>query len=148
MFCLSKGLGAPVGSMLCGSRAFIHEARRVRKMLGGGMRQVGILAAAGVYALEHNIERLAEDHQNARLLALGLAHAPGVTLDTLEPPTNMVYLTTKAPARAFVDALASHNVLCLPTASHRIRLVTHLDVDAEGIGRAITAICGVGSTLA
>jgi threonine aldolase len=143
-FCLSKGLGCPVGSVLCGTREFIAKARRVRKMLGGGMRQAGILAAAGLYALEHHIERLAEDHAHARRLAQGLADAPGVTLDTLEPPTNMVYLTTKAPARAFVDALAAKQVLCLPTAPNRIRLVTHLDVDAEDIERAISAICEVG----
>lgn len=88
MFCLSKGLGCPVGSVLCGSRAFIAEARRVRKALGGGMRQAGILAAAGLYALEHHVDRLAEDHLHARLLAEGLAQVPG--LSVVPPETNIV----------------------------------------------------------
>ncbi|HZO90779.1 MAG TPA: low-specificity L-threonine aldolase [Chthonomonadaceae bacterium] len=148
-FCLSKGLGCPVGSVLCGTQDFIARARRVRKMLGGGMRQAGILAAAGLYALEHHIDRLAEDHRHARRLAQGIAHAPGITLDTVDVPTNMVYMTTQAPARAFADRLASeHKVLGIPTAANRIRLVTHLDVDAEDIERAIAAICDVGSRMA
>ena len=147
-FCLSKGLGCPVGSVLCGSQAFIAQARRVRKMLGGGMRQAGILAAAGLYALEHNIDRLAEDHRNARRLAEGIAHAPGITLDTVDVPTNMIYFNTQALAQTFADRLAAdYKVICDPTASHRIRLVTHLDVDAEDIERAITALCSTANTL-
>jgi threonine aldolase len=143
-FCLSKGLGCPVGSVLCGTRDFIDRARRVRKMLGGGMRQAGMLAAAGLYALEHHIDRLAGDHKNARRLAQGLAHVSGITLDTVDVPTNMVYFTTGEPADAFANALAArHKVLCLPSASHRIRMVTHLDVDAEDIERAVEAVCDV-----
>ena len=97
-FCLSKGLGCPVGSVLCGTQEFIERARRVRKMLGGGMRQAGILAAAGLYALDNNIERLADDHSNARRLAQGMQICPASRLDTLDVPTNMVYFTTAAPA--------------------------------------------------
>lgn len=140
-FCLSKGLGCPVGSVLCGSRAFILKARRVRKMLGGGMRQAGILAAAGIYALEHHVERLADDHRRARLLAQGISGVAGLSLDAAEPPTNMVYFDTSRPAEEFVDLLSSmHNVLSHATASHRIRLVTHLDVDDEDVDRAVDAI--------
>ncbi len=147
-FCLSKGLGCPVGSVLCGTKEFITRARRARKMLGGGMRQAGILAAAGIYALEHHIERLAEDHANARRLAQGLSYSRHITLDTVETPTNMVYLTTQVPARAFADKLASdHSVLCVTTASHRIRLVTHLDIHPDDIETAITAICDTAGRL-
>ena len=92
-FCLSKGLGCPVGSVLCGTTEFIAKARRVRKMLGGGMRQAGVLAAAGLYALENHIERLADDHKLARNLAEGIKDAPGLKLDTVFTPTNMVYIT-------------------------------------------------------
>jgi threonine aldolase len=141
-FCLSKGLGAPVGSVLCGSAEFIDRARRVRKMLGGGMRQAGILAAGGLYALEHHVERLADDHTRAKRLAQGIAHASGITLDTIEPPTNMVYFNTRVPAREFQELLAEkHRVLCGSTASHRIRMVTHLDIDDADIDRAIQAVC-------
>ena len=143
-FCLSKGLGCPVGSVLCGTREFIDKARRVRKMLGGGMRQAGILAAAGLYALDNNIERLAEDHKKARRLAQGMQDLPGITPDTLEPPTNMVYFTTTAPASQVKQLLEErHKILCNPTSPHRIRWVTHLDVDAEDIERALDAICDI-----
>lgn len=147
-FCLSKGLGCPVGSLLCGSQEFIARARRVRKMLGGGLRQAGILAAAGLYALENHVARLADDHRNARALAQGIAEAPGVQVDTVEVPTNMVYFNTAAPAQLFKERLeADHRVLCNPTASHRIRFVTHLDVDPEDIARAVDAVHAVGHTL-
>ena len=139
-FCLSKGLGCPVGSVLCGTREFIDKARRVRKMLGGGMRQSGILAAAGLYALDHHVERLADDHANARTLAQGIADSPGIVVDTLQPPTNMVYLTTYTPASDFAAKLAEQGVLCNPTSAHRIRFVTHLDTDAVGINYAVSAI--------
>lgn len=139
-FCLSKGLGCPVGSVLCGPWEFIERARRVRKMLGGGMRQAGILAAAGLYALSHNVERLAEDHARARKLANGIGSVPGVTLDDAEPPTNMVYFQTAAPSERIVEALKARHVLCNATAPHRIRMVTHLDVDDDDIDRAVTAI--------
>jgi len=139
-FCLSKGLGCPVGSVLCGTHTFIDRARRFRKMLGGGIRQAGILAAAGIYALENHIERLAEDHRHARQLAAGLADAPGITLETPEPPTNMVYFRTQRPAAQVAEALAAHDVLCGVTAPHRIRMVTHLDIDQEDIDRTIAIL--------
>lgn len=143
-FCLSKGLGCPVGSVLCGTKDFVLRARRVRKMLGGGMRQAGILAAAGLYALEHNIDRLADDHANAIRLAVAIVDAPGVIPDPFAPPTNMVYFNTEGPAQPFVDALTARGVLSNATAKHRIRMVTHLDVDEEDVDRAAEAIRAVG----
>jgi threonine aldolase len=140
-FCLSKGLGCPVGSVLCGTAEFISKARRVRKMLGGGMRQVGVLAAAGIYALEHNVARLADDHANARRLAQGLADVPGIALETTDVPTNMVYFMTPESASEFVAALAEQQgVRCVAMGPHRVRMVTHLDVNADDIERAIVAI--------
>lgn len=133
--CLSKGLGAPAGTVLVGHRDLIARARRIRKMLGGTMRQVGILAAAGIYALEHNIERLAEDHANAEHLAQGLA-ASGLQVDGVQ--TNMVF--GNIPQTSVVDLqqhLQKHGVLAL--VSPRLRLVTHLDVDAAAIDRAVSA---------
>ncbi len=124
--CLSKGLGAPAGTMLLGSKDFIARAKRARKILGGVMRQAGILAAAGLYALEHNVERLAEDHANAERLAKGIG-APA-------PQSNMVFIDS---APGLVEHLAKHGVIVLPGA--RLRLVTHLDVDAAGIERAVAA---------
>lgn len=145
-FCLSKGLGCPAGSLLCGPKDFILKSRRIRKMLGGGMRQAGMLAAAGLYALENNVDRLAEDHERARHLAVGIARASEIMLDTVDVPTNMVYFRTKIPASAFVDALKTkYSVLCNATSAHRIRLVTHLDINDEHIERAIEAICDIGS---
>lgn len=147
-FCLSKGLGCPVGSVLCGTTEFIGKARRVRKMLGGGMRQAGILAAAGLYALEHHIERLAEDHANARALAQGLVHVPNIGLETAEPPTNMVYFTTPVSAANFAERLADqHGVLSTPMGLHRLRMVTHLDVNREDIERAILGVHSTASHL-
>jgi threonine aldolase len=135
-FCLSKGLGCPVGSVLCGSAEFIEKARRVRKMLGGGMRQAGVLAAAGLYALEHHIRRLAEDHANATRLAQGIADISGIMPDTPTPPTNMVYITTQEPAETVVARLKERGVLCNATAANRIRFVAHLDVSAADIDYA------------
>ncbi len=134
--CLSKALGAPIGSLICGPRDFIKRARRVRKMLGGGMRQVGLLAAAGLYALERNVERLAEDHQRARQLWQGLNV---LGWDAEEPPeTNMVYV--RAPeAYALQDRLAQRGLLAVAVAPDRLRMVTHLDVDDQGVERAIAA---------
>ena len=124
--CLSKGLGAPAGTMLLGSRDLIARAKRARKMLGGVMRQAGVLAAAGLYALEHNVERLAEDHANAERLAKGIGAAA--------PSSNMVFYESKP---GLPEHLAKHGVIVLPGA--RLRLVTHLDVDHAGIDRAIAA---------
>jgi threonine aldolase len=136
-FCLSKGLGCPVGSLLCGTREFVERARRVRKMFGGGMRQAGVLAACGIIALESHIDRLAEDHQNARTLAAGITGLPGINVDAESVQTNMVYFDTTMPAAELSARLKDEKLLCLPTAPHRIRLVTHLDVNGEAIERAI-----------
>ncbi|WP_206956421.1 low-specificity L-threonine aldolase [Trinickia acidisoli] len=136
--CLSKGLGAPVGSVLVGAKAAIARARRWRKMLGGGMRQAGILAAAGLYALEHNVERLAEDHANARTLAQGLAKLPGLTVT--QPDTNIVFVDVEASrAPAFAAHLAEHGIGVVSTyGSTRQRWVTHLDVDAQAVSDALS----------
>ena len=135
--CLSKGLGAPAGTLLLGSEAVIARARRARKILGGAMRQAGVIAAAGLYALEHNVARLAEDHENAERLADGLSGIAGLEVEP--PQTNMVFARI-APERA--AALAEHlrreEVLVLPGA--RLRLATHLDVDRSGIERAVRAV--------
>ena len=140
-FCLSKGLGAPVGSLLCGSRNFIAEARRVRKMLGGGMRQAGIIAAAGIYALSHNIERLAEDHQNAKLIAHALAATKWAALDPNDVVTNILYFRTPGRKAAEVlKALARQGILCWDTAADQIRFVTHLDVSAQEAREIVTIV--------
>ena len=131
--CLSKGLGAPVGTLLLGSRPFIAAATRTRKILGGGMRQAGVLAAAGVYALDHNVSRLTIDHQNAERLAQGLSRH-GFEADQY---TNMVFVNIDEDPAALAVGLEREGVLVLP--GHRMRLVTHLDVDAEGIDRAVRA---------
>jgi threonine aldolase len=131
--CLSKGLGAPVGSVLLGSKAFIENAKRWRKMLGGGMRQAGILAAAGLYALEHNVARLAEDHAHAAALADGM-RALGLAVST--PQTNIVYVDVPAERCAALQAaLEARQVRTSITP--KTRLVTHLDVDAAGIERTL-----------
>jgi threonine aldolase len=132
--CFSKGLGAPVGSALCGPKELIARAHRVRKMLGGGMRQAGLLAAAVQHALDHHIDRLAEDHANARRLAEGLQGLPGVQCEM--PQTNIVFVDV-APDRAHgvVDRARAQGVLC--TGLYRLRLVTHLDVSRPDVDRAI-----------
>jgi threonine aldolase len=127
--CLSKGLGAPVGSVLVSSAERIGIARLWRKRLGGGMRQAGVLAAAGLYALDHHVERLAEDHEHARLLAKRL----GVDESTVE--TNMVVLDD-VPAPMLAEGAKAHGVLVSQVSARRVRLVTHLDVDRAGIERA------------
>jgi threonine aldolase len=138
--CFSKGLGAPVGSALCGSRDFIARARRVRKMAGGAMRQAGVLAAAASYALEHHVDRLAEDHALAQRLASGLAGIAGLAVEA--PQTNIVFVDLTGEARqrseGLLRHLAEHGVLA--TGLYRLRFATHLDVDAEGIDRAVAAI--------
>jgi len=138
--CFSKGLGCPVGSILAGPRDFIERARRWRKVFGGGMRQAGILAAAAVYALQHNVERLAEDHANARLLAQGLAEIDTLDLDPGEVETNMVFFgcsRTGMTASALKQAMANAGVLMYDTAPYRIRLVTHLDVSRQQVLDAV-----------
>jgi len=138
--CFSKGLGAPVGSALCGSRDFIARARRVRKMAGGAMRQAGMLAAAASYALDHHVERLAEDHALAQRLAQGLAGIDGLQVEA--PQTNIMFVDLNGPAREQSEALLKHLAEqgVLATGLYRLRFATHLDVDAAGIDRAIAAI--------
>lgn len=141
--CFSKGLGAPVGSAVAGHRTVIGRIARIRKMLGGAMRQSGILAAAALYALENNIARLAEDHRNARLLAEGLAGVRGLHVDPQSIETNIVYVDV-APevgtAASLCDRLRASGVWVLPTAAQRFRAVTHLDVSREQIVRAVELI--------
>ena len=140
--CLSKGLGAPVGSVLVGSRGLIREARRWRKVLGGGMRQAGVLAAAGLYALEHHVARLAEDHLNAQALAEGLRGVAGLEVEL--PETNIVWVNVAAPlSDRLVPALAQKGVLA--TGTTRVRFVTHLDVTAADIGKAISTVRAIAS---
>jgi len=141
--CLAKGLGAPIGSVLSGTRDFIAKARRTRKMFGGGMRQVGILAAAGIYALEHNIPRLAEDHANARELAEELNRMPALTVNLKAAQTNIIAVEidpAKMTVPDFVSRLAAKGVLCIPFGPTRVRFVTHLDVTAEDCRRAAAAV--------
>ncbi len=137
--CLSKGLGAPVGSVLCGTRELIGKARRWRKVVGGGMRQAGLLAAAGIYALEHNVERLARDHENARLLAEGLAQIQSVRVAPGGAQTNMVYVAVE-PQRSLKlrDYLKDCGILI--SGQGTIRLVTHLDVERADIDRFVGTV--------
>ncbi|MFN8643771.1 MAG: low-specificity L-threonine aldolase [Candidatus Binatia bacterium] len=136
-FCLSKGLGAPVGSLVCGSAELVDRVHRIRKMLGGGMRQAGILAAAGLHALAHHVERLADDHRNARRFAHGL-RALGLTV-TPEPETNIVLFGGRDVGRLW-QALRERQVLVNPVDAQTLRAVTHLDVTAEDIEDALGRI--------
>lgn len=138
-FCLSKGLGAPVGSVLCGDAPFVARARKMRKMLGGGMRQAGIIAAAGVYALEHMVDRLAEDHENARALARGLADLPMVDLDPATVDTNIV-ISDVADSTGFLRALKREGVLCTSPGHGRVRMVTHVGIERAHIDDALERI--------
>ena len=137
--CLSKGLGAPVGSLLLADESLLARARRARKVFGGGMRQAGIVAAAGLYALEHNVERVADDHRRARVLGERLAAVPGLTVDLFRVQTNMVYAGTRdsgLPAADLVARLAERGVLALDDSPWSIRFVTHLDVDDADVEEA------------
>jgi threonine aldolase len=143
MFCLSKGLGAPVGSMIVGSREFIEKGRVCRKMFGGGMRQAGVLAAAGRVALEESPKRLAVDHQNARRLADEIAELPGLAIDPHKVATNIVIFDcrgTGMDAVAFCEALKPQGIWALDTAPYSVRFVTHCDVDARGIERTLQVL--------
>ncbi len=136
--CLSKGLGAPVGSLLCGDNALIKEARRWRKMVGGGMRQAGIVAAAGIFALEHNIQRLEQDHANGALLAQGLGAIEEIDVDYRSAQTNMVFITMeKKDAAALPGYLREKNILI--HGGERVRLVTHLDIPYEAVQEVVMA---------
>jgi threonine aldolase len=138
--CLSKGLGAPVGSVLCGSAEFLRRAHRVRKMAGGGMRQSGLLAAAGIHALDHHVARLADDHALARRLAEGLSGIPGVVVEP--PQTNILFVDlvgdAKARSKELLPYLAARGILA--TGLYRLRFVTHLDVDAAGIDHTLAVM--------
>ncbi len=139
--CLSKGLGAPVGSLLLGNHAFIKQARRTRKLFGGGMRQAGFLAAAGIYALENNIKRLAEDHEHATLIAASLAKKDFIG-EILPVETNIVIFEVKGKftAASFAAYLKEKNILCIPISATQVRMVTHLDVTPVMIERLIEVV--------
>lgn len=141
--CFSKGLGAPVGSTVAGSAETIRRVHRFRKMFGGGMRQAGIIAAGALYALEHNITRLADDHANAKLLAEALALMPGISIDPATVETNIVFFDVNAANRTaqnLCEALRQKGVWMLPLGSQRVRAVTHLDVSRDDIERAIAVL--------
>ncbi|MCC6696412.1 MAG: aminotransferase class I/II-fold pyridoxal phosphate-dependent enzyme [Candidatus Hydrogenedentes bacterium] len=144
-FCFSKGLGAPAGSVLVGDRATIDRAHRYRKMLGGGMRQAGVLAAAALYALDHHIERLAEDHLRASRFRESLKDIPQVEFP-LPSPTNIVFLDVP-DALAYVGHCAERGVFMLPVSPTRVRAVFHLDVDDTGLERAVAALRDAAATL-
>ena len=143
MFCLSKGLGAPVGSMVAGSKALIEKARIYRKMFGGGMRQAGVIAAAGLIALEKSPARLHVDHENAKLLAEGIAEIPGLKIDPKKVRSNIVIFDcaqTGMTAVELCDAVHAHGVWAQDTALYSVRVVTHCDVDRAGCERALAVL--------
>jgi threonine aldolase len=146
-FCLSKGLCAPVGSVLCGDREFIRKAKRARKLLGGGMRQAGILAAAGIIALEKMVDRLAEDHERARKLADGLRQNDCILLDPGTPATNMIFFDlaphAKLSARQICDRLKPDGILVTPSGERRFRLVTHYWIDDAAVDKVVDAFSSV-----
>jgi threonine aldolase len=142
-FCLSKGLSAPVGSLVCGDRQFIAEARRTRKVLGGGMRQAGIVAAAGIAALENMVQRLEEDHRNARQLAEGISRIEGLRIDLAKVQTNIVYFSPRnTPIRCeeFLKKLEAKGVKAFQTGPDTVRMVTHYGIESEDIVEAVSAI--------
>ena len=154
-FCLSKGLAAPVGSVVCGSHDFIEEARRARKVLGGGMRQAGILAAAGIVALTEMTERLAEDHDNARRFAEDLAGVEGLSVDSESVKSNIVYINidhNDISSNDLAERLSREGVLLLPTGPRQMRAVTHYHITANDVEYASGVIrheiSPIGSTMA
>ncbi|MBU1700146.1 MAG: low-specificity L-threonine aldolase [Candidatus Eisenbacteria bacterium] len=149
--CLSKGLGAPIGSLVAGGREFIRKAHHYRKRFGGGMRQAGILAAAGLYAVDHHRKRLTEDHRRALKLATSLAPLAGISVDPSRTETNMVMLQISndaPPADVWIEKLKEEGLLIIAMGERAIRLVTHLDIDDEGIERAVTAFTRVAGGFA
>jgi threonine aldolase len=150
-FCLSKGLSAPVGSVLCGSKEFIARAHRIRKQLGGGMRQAGILAAAGIVALETMVDRLAEDHKRAHDLVLALSFLPWLVMDEGTPRTNMIFMTLAnafpADAKQVAGELSKMGVRVGVVGERRFRLVTHYWIDDTAVDKAILAFQEVGALL-
>jgi threonine aldolase len=148
MFCLSKGLGAPVGSIVAGSKAFIEKGRIARKMFGGGMRQAGVIAAAGLIALEKSPARLHVDHENAKWLAGGIAEIPGLSIDPKKVRSNIVIfdcMKTGKTAVEICDALYSHGVWAQDTALYSVRMVTHCDVDRAGVEKALVVLKDVAA---
>jgi len=142
-FCLSKGLSAPVGSVVCGSREFIAEARRNRKVLGGGMRQSGIIAAAGIIALEQMVDRIAEDHANAQRLAEGIARITGLAIEPEKVQTNIIYfnlVSRRLTVEKLVTQLSNKGIKILQVAPTRLRAVTHYGISAEDIDLTLTAL--------
>ena len=140
--CLSKGMGTPVGSLLLGRQAFIKQARRVRKVFGGGMRQAGYIAAAGIYALENNIARLAEDHDHARQIAEALGKKEFIG-NIMPVETNILIFEVKGnydSAKGFCDKLKQQDILCLPISQTQVRMVTHLDFTKEMLNRLLQVI--------
>ncbi len=139
-FCLSKGLAAPVGSMVCGTREFVDQARRARKLVGGGMRQAGVLAAAGIVALSEMVDRLADDHANAKKLAQGLAEIPDIHLDPEQIKTNLVFFEltrTDMTPEQFAARIEQEGVRMLPTGPRRLRAVTHYHISSEDIDHTL-----------
>lgn len=148
-FCLSKGLSAPVGSVICGTGQFISEARRTRKILGGGTRQCGIIAAAGIVALEQMVERIEEDHKNAERLAVGIARIPGLQIDPAKAQTNIVYFQLKSDLltpEALVTQLEQKGVKFMHMGQSRCRMVTHYGIDSNDIDTALEALAEVMET--
>jgi threonine aldolase len=146
MFCLSKGLAAPLGSLLCGSTHFISRARMFRRAIGGGMRQAGIIAAAGIYAIEHMSKRLQEDHDNAKVLAYGLMEMPDLELDPPIVQTNMLYVrlrSDKCTASEFAEVLGENGLLVSHPIQGRIRMVTHYGIEREHISQALDIVRSV-----
>ena len=143
VFCLSKGLSAPIGSVVCGSREFIAEARRNRKVLGGGMRQSGIIAAAGIIALEQMVDRIAEDHANAQRLAKGIARIPGLSIEPEKVQTNIIYfslVSRELTTEKLVAQLGNKGIKILQTEPTRLRAVTHYGISAEDIDLALAVL--------
>jgi threonine aldolase len=136
-FCLSKGLSCPVGSVLTGPAEFIERARQHRKRMGGSMRQAGVLAACGIYALNHLVDRLSEDHSRAKRFAAALSELPGIRIQTETVQTNMVLVHTESPANAWAERLHGNNVWCFAVAPHRLRCVFHREIDDEKLEQAI-----------
>lgn len=147
MFCLSKGLCAPIGSMLCGSKEFIYSARRLRKQLGGGMRQAGIIAAAGIISIEKMADRLSEDHKRARMLADGLVNIKGLTFNKGMPATNMVFFTVdpevEKPANSIISELMDKDIIVGLSGPNEFRLVTHYWINDNDVQKTISALSEV-----
>ena len=144
--CFSKGLGAPIGSAICGPRDLIDQGRRHRKVFGGGMRQAGIIAAGALFALDHHVERLADDHANAQRLAAGIRRIAGLRLDPDEVDTNILFFEIDpawGPPSRFVAEAKGRGVLLLPEGRTKVRALTHLDVTAADIDAALEAFAAI-----